>query len=129
MEDFQVEGMLELSECSPSLIAPEDLLKSINGVNVAKHYASELLGITDFDYNANTKPLNTKYFESITPNVFNLLQKNDLCDNVGIKFIAHAYNTSCSHQEVAPAKALCESISQSNKALAQLSITYAKRAK
>ena len=47
MTEMPVEGLLELSDCAPTKVLPQDLGNAIIGKEIQKHYASTLLDIKD----------------------------------------------------------------------------------
>ncbi len=41
------EAALELPDCAPTKVLPDDLSKAIKGIEVQKHYASDLFSIKE----------------------------------------------------------------------------------
>lgn len=128
------EAVLDLPDCAPTKVLPQDLNKAINGIEVQKYYASDLLGIKEnevipyesFSQINSPNPSNESEFIS---KVTGLLVENDVCDKVGIKFIAQVYTAACSKDANEFGQSICNKIKQSKSAVAKLATLYANAEK
>ena len=130
MTEMPVEGLLELPDCAPTKVLPQDLGNAIIGKEIQKHYASTLLEIKDnevivpelFAKESNNEILLMK--AEFVRKVIGLLSENDVCDKIGIKFIARAYADACSIDNNEFWTELCKEIKKSKSAVAKLAILY-----
>ncbi|MEI6187856.1 MAG: hypothetical protein WCP46_05075 [Alphaproteobacteria bacterium] len=130
MTEMPVEGLLELPDCAPTKVLPQDLGNAITGKDTQKYYASTLLGIKGneitapelFAKESNNEILPIK--AEFVRKVIGLLSENDVCDKIGIKFLAKAYADACSVENNEFWTELCKEIKKSKSAVAKLAILY-----
>ena len=122
--EIPLEGALELPNCAPTVVNPEDLGDAIAGHVVQKYYPSALLKIEEH-------PIPNDLFEkglnlevAIAMNMSHaLIQANDVCDQEGIKYIAKIYTKACSIDDVF-SQYICTTIRESESDFAKLVVRY-----
>ena len=123
-EDF-LEGALKLSECPPTRVSPEYLGAAINGYDVPKDYASTVLGIKS-DYVPDylfEQGLTMELAKAMSRST-HLIEANDVCDRVGIEYLARVYIQACAATSNEFGRYLCADITQSPSGVAELARRY-----
>lgn len=124
--DTPPDAVLELPDCAPTKVMPQELEKAILGKDVNRYYASSLLSIKEDEAVPNElfQHDNFQMNSEFTNKIIGLLSENDICDKIGVKFIARVYDAACSNDGNQFSKNICYEIKQSKTAVAKLAILY-----